>query len=293
MSFKLFILCEELAKRIADLEPNMFQTSDKNAENNFLKELYPQIRAMIITMTNHRTTNVDELANTVLIKIFKAIKKNQYTPGNFTAWIYSIIQNTIIDAFRNNKKRNVKNFSDVEPSWQTGEKEGSVSHSLVDRSNDDDDLDYQNIRRMKSFDRAIEILSSSDYTYDRLKAEFLKIIRDKEMNSEAINLLSRKAERIGFKKLTPYVFVIQAFRKSRSRKDPIEVPINDPNLKSAKTKLNTILQSPPYTTEMKDIKISWDKTRMNSLTYYQVQGLRKRSIEFLKKLDSENKDEEI
>jgi RNA polymerase sigma-70 factor (ECF subfamily) len=86
------------------------QKGDRAAFGELYDAYIERIYRFIYYKTHHKET-AEDLTGRVFFKVFKNIKRFDAKQGAFTAWIYRITRNTVIDYYR--VSRSEKNIDDV------------------------------------------------------------------------------------------------------------------------------------------------------------------------------------
>jgi RNA polymerase sigma-70 factor (ECF subfamily) len=87
------------------------QRGDKVSAGKIFDHFSPIIFRYIAKRISNRETS-EELTQDIFLKIIKKIDRFDKNQGNFSAWIWQIVKNTLIDFYREKKDIIVPNFLD-------------------------------------------------------------------------------------------------------------------------------------------------------------------------------------
>ena len=85
---------------------------DKAAAGKIFDYFSPLIFRYLMKRISHKET-AEELTQEIFLKIIKKIESFDKSQGNFSAWIWKIVKNSLIDFYRQKKEIVISNFLDT------------------------------------------------------------------------------------------------------------------------------------------------------------------------------------
>jgi RNA polymerase sigma-70 factor, ECF subfamily len=123
----------------------------KEGDNDAFSELYDAYIRKIYDFVYYKTLNketAEDIVSLVFLKVWQNIKR--YQENSFSAWLYTIARNSVIDFYRQNK-----NYRDIDDCWDLASEDDFISKL-------DNGLQFKKIREamfcLKSLERDIIIM---------------------------------------------------------------------------------------------------------------------------------------
>lgn len=137
------------------------QEGDERAAERVFNHFSPVIFRYLARRISNRETS-EELTQEIFLKIIKKIDRFDKNQGNFSAWVWKIAKNTLIDFYRQKKEVIVANF------FETYKNIADDSDNLENKLRVDDI-----IRRMKDFSQEEQAIFNlyfiSDLSYKEIR----------------------------------------------------------------------------------------------------------------------------
>ncbi len=151
-----------------DLEKKLIKDSRKDKSN--FSPLYKHYKKYIHEFFSYRVseeTSAEELTSTVFEKALKSLDNFQWQGVSFSAWLYKIARNTLIDYYRNNEKR--KKITNLDRTYDLPSKEKSPHEQIETMF--EEDLLHKILNKLNTREREIIYMKFFDGYTNKLIAK--------------------------------------------------------------------------------------------------------------------------